>query len=175
MQLLSKIAAIQRVTSWIVARSEEVIGAIFLFAITSLIFAQVIYREIALPMAWMEETARYTFVAFAFIMMALTTRRREHLVVEVLPLVIRKKLAVDIINVGIQFLCLILFGVFAYLCYDYMVYSWNIPGYAPASGFHLGLPKSALFVGAVLATAHYVAIVIKDTAKLKREHPRTRR
>ena len=175
MQLLSKITAIQKVTSWIVARSEEVIGAIFLIAITSLIFAQVIYREIALPMAWMEETARYIFVAFAFIMMALTTRRREHLVVEVLPLVIRKKLAVDIINLSMQFLCLILFGVFAYLCYDYMVYSWNIPGYAPASGFHLGLPKSALFVGAVLATAHYVAIVIKDTAKLKREHPRTRR
>lgn len=173
--MLSKITAIQKVTSWIVARSEEVIGAIFLIAITSLIFAQVIYREIALPMAWMEETARYIFVAFAFIMMALTTRRREHLVVEVLPLVIRKKLAVDIINIGIQFLCLILFGVFAYLCYDYMVYSWNIPGYAPASGFHLGLPKSALFVGAVLATAHYLAIVIKDTAKLKREHPRTRR
>lgn len=175
MQLLSKITAIQKVTSWIVARSEEVIGAIFLIAITSLIFAQVIYREIALPMAWMEETARYIFVAFAFIMMALTTRRREHLVVEVLPLIIRKKLAVDIIALGMQFLCLILFGVFAYLCYDYMVYSWNIPGYAPASGFHLGLPKSALFVGAVLATAHYVAIVIKDTAKLKREHPRTRR
>lgn len=169
MQLLSKITAIQKVASWIVARSEEVIGAIFLLAITSLIFAQVIYREIALPMAWMEETARYIFVAFAFIMMALTTRRREHLVVEVLPLIIRKKLTVDIINLGIQLICLILFGIFTYLSYDYMVYSWGTPGYAPASGFHLGWPKSALFVGGALATGHYLAIVIKDAAKLKRK------
>jgi len=122
-------------------------------------------------MAWMEETARYVFIAFAFIMAALTSRRREHLVVEVLPLIIRKKLPVDIINLSMQLICLTLIGVFAYLSYDYMVYSWGIPGYAPASGFHLGWPKSFPFVAAVLLFGHYLAIVIKDTAKLKGKAP----
>jgi len=118
-------------------------------------------------MAWMEETARYLFIAFAFVMAALTARRREHLVVEVLPLIIRKKLTTDIINLIMQLICLILIGVFAYLSYGYMVYSWGMPGYAPASGFHLGLPKSFPFIAAVLLLGHYLAIVIKDAAKLK--------
>jgi len=173
--LLSKIAAIQRAISWTVARIEEVFGTICVITICLLVFTQIVYREVGLPMAWMEETARYVFIAFAFVMAALTARRREHLVVEVLPLIIRKKLPVDSINLGLQLICLILIGVFAYLSYDYMVYSWGTPGYAPASGFHLGWPKSFPFVAAVLLFGHYLAIVIKDAARLKREHPRTRR
>lgn len=173
--MLSKIAAIQRAISWTVARIEEVFGTICVITICLLVFTQIVYREVGLPMAWMEETARYVFIAFAFVMAALTARRREHLVVEVLPLIIRKKLPVDSINLGLQLICLILIGVFAYLSYDYMVYSWGTPGYAPASGFHLGWPKSFPFVAAVLLFGHYLAIVIKDAARLKREHPRTRR
>lgn len=173
--MLSKIAAIQRAISWTVARIEEVFGTICVITICLLVFTQIVYREVGLPMAWMEETARYVFIAFAFVMAALTARRREHLVVEVLPLIIRKKLPVDSINLGLQLICLILIGVFAYLSYDYMVYSWGTPGYAPASGFHLGWPKSFPFVAAVLMFGHYLAIVIKDAARLKREHPRTRR
>lgn len=169
--MLSKITAIQRAISSTVARIEEVFGSICLLAICLLVFTQIIYREAGAPMAWMEETARYVFIAFAFIMAALTSRRREHLVVEVLPLIIRKKLPVDIINLSMQLICLTLIGVFAYLSYDYMVYSWGMPGYAPASGFHLGWPKSFPFVAAVLLFGHYLAIVIKDTAKLKGKAP----
>ena len=169
--MLSKMTAIQRAISWTVARIEEVFGTICLLTVCLLVFTQIIYREAGAPMAWMEETARYVFIAFAFVMAALTSRRREHLVVEVLPLIIRKKLPVDIVNLSMQLICLILTGVFAYLSYDYMIYSWGTPGYAPASGFHLGWPKSFPFIAAVLLTGHYLAIVIKDAAKLKEKVP----
>jgi len=173
--LLSKLAAIQRAISWIVARIEEGFGAIAISAICLLIFVQIILREAGLPIAWMEETAVYLYVAFAFIVAAVATRQRGHLVVEVLPLLIRKKLALDIIHFSLQLLSLLLVGLFAYLSYHYMIYSWGLPGYAPASRFHLGIPKSFLFIGALLMTGHYLAIVIKDAAKLKRQHPQPRR
>ena len=169
--MLSKLATMQRGIAWVTARIEEGFGAICILVISLLVFAQIIYREASMPMAWMEETARYVFIAFAFVMAALTARRREHLVVEVLPLIIRKKLTTDIINLCMQIICLILVILFAYLSYGYMMYSWGIPGYAPAARFHLGWPKSFPFIAAVLLVGHYLAIVIKDAAKLKGKAP----
>lgn len=172
--MLSRLAAIQRAISWVVARFEDGFGAIAISVICLLVFVQIILRETGLPMAWMEETAVYLYVAFAFIAAAIATRQRGHLVVEVLPLFIRKKLALDIINFSLQLLSLLLVGLFAYLSYGYMMYSWGTPGYAAASRFHLGWPKSFLFIGAALMTGHYLAIVIKDAAKLIRQRPQAR-
>jgi TRAP-type C4-dicarboxylate transport system permease small subunit len=172
--LLPKLAAIQRAISWVVARIEDGFGAIAISVICLLVFVQIVMREAGLPMAWMEETAVYLFVAFAFIAAAVATRQRGHLVVEVLPLVIRKKLALDIIQFSLQLLSLLLIGLFAYLSYGYMMYSWGTPGYAAASRYHLGWPKSFLFIGAVLMTGHYLAIVIKDAAKLMGQRQQTR-
>ena len=173
--MLSKLASIQRAISWIVARIEEGFGAIAVSVICLLVFVQIVLRETGLPMAWLEETAIYLYVAFAFIAASVTTRQRGHLVVEVLPLLIRKKLTLDIINFSLQLLSLLLIGLFAYLSYGYMVYSWGTPGYAPASKFHLGWPKSFIFIGALLMTVHYLAIVIKDATKLMGQRPQTRR
>lgn len=167
--MLSKMTAIQRGIAWIVARIEEGFGAICLLVISLLVFIEIIYREAGAPTVWTEEVARYVFIAFAFTMAALTARRREHLAVEVLPLIIRKKLTTDIINLIMQIICLILVVLFACLSYGYMVYSWGIPGYGPGSGIHLGLPKSFPFIAAMLLVGHYLAIVIKDAAKLKRK------
>ena len=169
--MFSKIAAIQRGIAWIVARIEEGFGAICILAVSLLVFIEIIYREGGAPTVWMEEAARYVFIAFAFMMAALVARRREHLVVEVLPLIIRKKLTTDIINLCMQIICLILTVLFAYLSYDYMVYSWSIPGYGPGTGIHLGWPKSFPFIAAVLLAGYYLAIVIKDAAKLKGKAP----
>ncbi len=169
MTLLKVIVLIQRAVSRTVARIEEVFGAICIVVITGFIFTQVVYRNLGFSVSWLEEAAQYIFVVFVFIMAGLTTRRREHLFVEVLQHLMGNRLSTRVVNLAIQLLCLIMIGVFVYVSYLYMIDAWERPGYAPASGFHLGWPKSAPFAGGVLILGHYVALVINDVSKLKRE------
>ncbi len=169
------ISRVMRMGSAAVALVEEASCAIFVVAICLLIFLEVIARELGLPLAWMEETAIYIFVVFVFISAALATRRREHLIVEVLPHFLGERMSLTILGLVVHVVCFAMLCLFAYLSYLYMLDAWARPGYAPASGFHLGWPKSALFVGALLMAGHFLAITVGDCIKLRRGSPKAGR
>ena len=107
-------------------------------------------------------------VVILFIGAAAAARQRIHIRVEALFSFVRGKLARDTINLGIDLIGFMCCCFWLYLTYNYMMYSWTLPTYAPAGGYHMGFVKSAPFVGGVLMAGHWLAVVVNDAIALAR-------
>jgi len=149
---------------------EQGFAFITLTLVFAFVFAAVICRYVLhLSTPYLEDLARFAFVANVFIGAAVVTRQKAHIKLELLPLVIQRQKVQDIIIWSLALLSLIMSGYFAYLCYGYMMSAWSAHGVSPTLGIHIGWMRSVPFIGSALWSIELTIIVVKDGLKLMKK------
>ncbi len=89
-----------KVIRWLDKHLEEVISVILLASMTFVVAYQIIMRLIGRPATWSEESARYMFAWLIYISSAYAVKKRSHIKVEILSLVLKKKgnLILDLVS-----------------------------------------------------------------------------
>lgn len=80
-----------KVLSFINRYLEEVICCTLLSAMSVIIFLQVVFRVFNFPLAWTEEIGRYLFVWIIYIGCATAVKKRKHISVDILDLVLKER------------------------------------------------------------------------------------
>lgn len=166
------ITAIQKGISQVIRYTEDGFIITTLVVMVLLVFTQVLFRYILhLPAPYLEELSRFLLIIFTFIGVAAVTRQRAHIRVEVLPLIIRSRLAQDIIYLSLNLIWLIAVYLLIYINYGYMMRTWALTATLETVPIvHMGWIKSFLFIGIVLWAAHFTAIVVKDSMEFVKKY-----
>lgn len=166
------IIAIQKRISQVTRYSEDGFVITSLAVMVLFIFTQVILRYILhLPAPYFEELSRFLMIIFTFIGVAVVTRQRAHIKVEVLPLIIHSRLTQDIIHLSLNLIWLIAVYLLVYINYEYMVRSWALPATLETVPIiHMSYVKGFLFIGVVLWAAHFTAIAVKDSMEFVKKY-----
>jgi TRAP-type transport system small permease protein len=118
---------------------EEIVAGVFMTVMTIATVANVIARyAFNSPIQWAEELSRYSFIWLVFIGAAMCSRRKKHIVIDVLmPLLPgRPRLALmAIVNVGILGLMIVIIH-----------YSWILMGSATHPTAELKIPQSMVYL-----------------------------
>ncbi|MCG8482928.1 MAG: TRAP transporter small permease [Clostridia bacterium] len=144
---------------------EEVLCAILLAAMTVIIFIQIIFREMGIPAAWSEELARYMFVWQIYIGCALGVKRRKHIKVDAVMLLIKDKWHVVmyiISNILFMVFCIIISIYGMELLYKIQFIQKQV---SPAMRIPTVIPYSSFVFGCLLM----IIRLVQDTMKLVKE------
>lgn len=89
-----------KVIRWLDKYLEEVLSVILLACMTLVIAYQIVMRLIGKPATWSEESARYMFAWLIYISSAYAVKKRSHIKVEIVSLIVGKKgnLIIDLIS-----------------------------------------------------------------------------
>lgn len=112
-----------------------------------IVFAQVVFRFLQASLPWSEEASRYLMVWIAMLGASVALRRKGHIGVEaliiLLPEVLKKIVALVVTLISAAFFTGIIF-------YGYKVVSVVYAQESPAMEVSMAFPYSALIVGSVL-------------------------
>ena len=101
---------------WLDKHLEEVISVVLLAVMTLVIAYQIVMRLLGKPASWSEESARYMFAWLIYISSAYAVKKRSHIKVEIVSLLLGKK--------GNLILDLIADGAFLFFSLVIMRYGW---------------------------------------------------
>lgn len=144
---------------------EETLCAILLSAMTVIISIQIVFRQLGTPAAWSEELARYMFVWLIYVGCSLGVKRRKHIKVDAVMLLIKEEW-----HIVMYIISNILFMVFCILISYYgieLLYKIQFvqKQLSPAMRIPMVIPYSSFVFGCLLM----IIRLIQDTIKLIRE------
>lgn len=145
---------------------EEFLAVTFLATMCVFIGLQIIFRYILnWPLAWTEELARYLFVWVIYLGASMAVRRKRHLKVDIVLLLLgeKGKFVLRLVsNMLFLFFCVVMAYEGAYLVYSLQFIR---PQYSPAVRFPMSLAYLSVLVGVVLMGI----ALIRDTVSLVKE------
>ena len=136
-----------KVLSLIDKHLEEVLCAVILSLMTIVIFLQVVLRTMHLPLYWTEEIGRYLFIWLISIGCASAVRKRKHICVELLDLVLKER-GRFVLSIISNIVFLVFAIVLAY--YSVAVVQRVSSQLSPAVRMPMSIPYSSVLVGSVL-------------------------
>ena len=80
-----------KVIHWLDKYFEEGLSAILLAAMSIVILLQIILNWFHMPLSWSEELARYMFIWLIYIASSYAVKKRSHIKVEILSLLMKEK------------------------------------------------------------------------------------
>ena len=80
-----------KVIHWLDKYFEEGLSAILLAAMSIVILLQIILKWFHMPLSWSEELARYMFIWLIYIASSYAVKKRSHIKVEILSLLMKEK------------------------------------------------------------------------------------
>lgn len=80
-----------KVIHWLDKYFEESLSAVFLAAMSVVILLQIILKWFHMPLSWSEEMARYMFIWLIYIASSYAVKKRSHIKVEILSLLVKEK------------------------------------------------------------------------------------
>ena len=80
-----------KVIHWLDKYFEEGLSAILLAAMSVVILLQIILKWFHMPLSWSEEMARYMFIWLIYISSSYAVKKRAHIKVEILSLLVKEK------------------------------------------------------------------------------------
>lgn len=131
---------------------ERVISCLLLVAVFALVVLQVVTRYVFnSPLSWTEEAARLLMVWLTFIAAVYVAGQREHLTVDILPLIASPQLAKGI-DIFAQVVTAVSSAVMAVagVAMTWIVWGVNLPATA--------LPTSLLYAAAMAGFSEYFSI-----------------
>ncbi len=142
---------------------EEMLCAALLGIMTIVIFLQIIFRVVDFPLSWTEEVGRYMFIWLIYIGAAGAVRKRKHISVDILDLVLKEK--------G-QFILSIISNLI-FLAFSVILFINSVPvvervltQLSPAIRMPMSIPYTSILVGSALL----VLRLIQDTIARIREY-----
>ena len=80
-----------KVIHWLDKYFEEGLSAILLAAMSIVVLLQIVLKWFHMPLSWSEEMARYMFIWLIYIASAYAVKKRTHIKVEILSLLLKEK------------------------------------------------------------------------------------
>lgn len=150
-------------------RLEEILSAILITVMTIAIFAQIICRQLGMPLAWTEELARYCFVWLIYITCAFCIQQNAHIKVDVLTLLFKKK--GNFVLEMISQIAFFAFAIVAFVISTRNVYSLAFLKPQTSAGLHcpMWLPNLGIAVGFGLMLIRLVQHFIKTVREYQND------
>ncbi|MCI8292918.1 MAG: TRAP transporter small permease [Hespellia sp.] len=105
----------------VVCTAEEVIAAISLLAMCIVVFMAVVLRSIGIPFSISDELSRYLMIWCIYVGVAVATREKAHVGVDVLIQMLPEKVQ-KVLNIAVSFITL---GVIVWLFYLTASWVWS--------------------------------------------------
>jgi C4-dicarboxylate transporter DctQ subunit len=140
---------------------EHYLLAVFMAAITFVVFIQVLFRQLGQSLPWSEELTRYLLVWITMIGASEGIKRAVHVGVEAftmfLPLKLRKAL-----NIAALLICILFCGVVLYYSLAIIRVQAVNNQITPAMRVPMWIAYAALPVGAGLMIVRYVQVIVRS-------------
>jgi len=161
----------KRVVNWIDRYIEEVILCVLLFALTSVMFMQIVLRYVfSSTLAWPEEFCRYCFIYTAFFAIPFCIKRHSMLCVDIIVNFFPKKIK-RLFDTAAELISLVLWSFLWYHSWFVLVEAVKNTSYSTTMNMPLywiyGMPFVALF----FAVARQVQRIILVFVQMWRKSP----
>lgn len=126
---------------------ETYVCAVLFFSTCAIIFIQVVFRALGLPVGWTEESARYLCIWVIYLAASKGVRNGNHMSVDLLPMILKGKARVVLYIIA----SLISLAFFFMLCYVGMQVLSSMgarPQYSAANKINMQFAYAAPYVGA---------------------------
>lgn len=140
-----------------------VFGLIMSVGMTAAIVSRQLFKN---PLLGMEEIIVVSGFWFYMVGATLAASERSHLRVEVVPMLIKNKLVVAVIEVFLSVLALFLAGVILYWCFDLLAWSIEKRDILPATKMPSYVPQSSFPLAMTLLTVYFSRDLLRDIKKL---------
>jgi C4-dicarboxylate transporter DctQ subunit len=140
---------------------EHYLLAVFMAAITFVVFIQVVFRQLGASLPWSEELSRYLLVWITMIGASEGIKRAVHVGVEaftvLLPLKLRKA-----VNIVVLLICLFFCAVVLYYSLDIIRLQAANNQLTPAMRIPMWVAYAALPAGTALMIVRYLQLVVRS-------------
>lgn len=138
-------------------------GLIMSFGMTAAIVSRQVFKN---PLLGMEEIIVVSGFWFYMVGVTLAASERSHLRVEVIPMFVRNKRVVAVIEVFLSVLALFLAGVILYWCFDLLAWSIKKHDILPATKLPSYVPQSSFPLAMTLLAAYFARDLLRDIKNL---------
>ena len=134
----------------IINRGFETIAILCIVGISSLIFAQIVLRNLFLiGVPWLDEMARFLHISLVFLTIPILLYEDSHIQIDFLSTRL-SPLWKDVLKLIILLACIVFAVVFLYSDIDFMKSYWNVP--SPA----MNMPNIIFFGSAILGMTGFL-------------------
>ncbi|MDR0355482.1 MAG: TRAP transporter small permease subunit [Deltaproteobacteria bacterium] len=138
-------------------------GLVMSLGMTAAIVSRQFFKN---PLLGMEEIVVVSGFWFYMTGVALAASERSHLRVEVIPMVVRNRRAVAVIEVLTSVLALFLAGFILYWCFDLLAWSIEKRDILPATKLPSYVPQSSFPLAMGLLTLYFARDLLRDVRNL---------
>lgn len=125
---------------------ETYVCAVLFFITCAIIFIQVVFRALSLPVAWTEESARYLCVWVIYLAASKGVKNGNHMSVDLLPMILKGKARV-ILYIIADLISLTFFVILCYFGVQVLASMSVRPQFSAANGINMQLAYAAPYVG----------------------------
>ena len=131
-----------------------------------IIFLQVIFRRLNMPLDWTEEIARFLFVWIIYISTSKAIKARRHLSIDILPLFLneKRKLILRLIS---DVFGLIFFLIVFYYGITVIGGFFDRPQYSQATHTNMIIGYAGPYTGAICAVLRYIQDIFLTLRELR--------
>lgn len=144
---------------------EIYINGILLLGMCLIIFLQVIFRGLGMPLVWTEEVARFLFVWIIYISASKAIWQKRHLSIDIMPLILKKrgKLILQLVSdlIGLLFFCIV-FYYGMHVIQNFI----NKPQFSQATHTNMIWGYMAPYFGAAISVIRYIQDLILAVKEL---------
>ncbi|MDR0853389.1 MAG: TRAP transporter small permease [Clostridiales Family XIII bacterium] len=145
-------------------RLEEVFLVILMAVAVILVAAQVITRNLGIPLPWSEEIARFIFLWLIWVGAAYATKEKKHIAIDIISDKFKGKAKI----VSEIFINLIWFGFLIFMIYYSTIMTMSVASggaVSQTSGVPMWVPYASVPVGVILMLFRMVQNLILDFKK----------
>ena len=156
-----------KVIHWLDKYFEEGLSAILLAAMSVVILLQIILKWFHMPLSWSEELARYMFIWLIYIASSYAVKKRSHIKVEILSLLMKEK-GNFILDVLADVAFLVFASVIAYFGWiaTYKIAFVNVQQ-SPSMHINMGWAYMSFALGCTLMAIRIIQDLILRTKEYK--------
>ena len=150
-------------------RLEDYLLAVFMAAITIIVFVQVVFRQLGRSLPWSEELTRYLLVWVTLVGASRGIKKGSHVGVEafmlLFPLKVRKK-----VNILVLLVCIFFYGIIEVFSLRIIELQFVNHQISPAMRIPIWIAYAALPVGAALMIIRYLQLLFRSVREFDKEH-----
>lgn len=147
---------------------ETYINGIFMLAMCVIIFLQVIFRRLDMPLDWTEEIARFLFIWIIYLSTSKAIKARRHLSIDILPLFLNEK-GKTILRLISDVFGLIFFLIVFYYGMKVIGGFFDRPQYSQATHTNMIVGYAGPYTGAACAVLRYIQDIIWTLRELRKK------
>lgn len=146
----------------------EMLLGVFVTLMIGIVFLQVLFRYVfKLSLAGAEELPRYFMIICVYLGSILLVKTESHVKIDMITLFIKNKNALKIIEIIVNFICMVTMIYFSYVSLDYIKFIYDSGDKTAGLGLPLWSIMSFLFIGGSLMSLNFFINMVKKCKELR--------